>query len=381
MARFGVCLGQCSFCGVSAGRASRLVGDPGRPERICRACTVLVTELPDSLPPLDELPEPRVEAPDPDPEPADVRQRTAGEVLLEFRRGVEQQIGARDCDARRDLGIAYFEMGLLDEAIQEWEIASADAAYRAESLALMSRALRERGDVDRSIECLTAALKTAGNSQQQNAAFFFELSLSLDAADEPGKAAQARAQARTIDPTYADREPAPLDPRFFRNAREAFATGGSRDAFRRPETPARPMRPAAVIAALEAWLRSHPEGVRERVTLADRLLGIGRRTEGAHHFLIAGETLRDAGDPVHAMGSFQRCAEAASPSASPAARRALAELHGEERPAEPVLPEELERFRCSFCDGPADFHRPPVRADETVICADCLAAVRRCFSD
>lgn len=378
MARFSVSLGQCSFCGVSTKRGSRLVGDPRRPDRICRACVLLLTEVPKTLPPLDELPERVVEVPE--LPSGGTEQRTAGKVLREFQRAVETQLGSADLEARINLGIAYFEMGLLDEAIREWEIASGDPAFHAECLALTARARRGRGDVGRSIECLLAALKSAGDTEAQRAAFFFELSLSLEAAGRTEEAAKARAQARAIDPDYAKFSPEP-DMRFFRNAREAFATGGSRDAFRFSDTPEPPMAPGVVIAALEAWLRAHPEGLSERATLAARLLTSGRRLEGAHHFLLLGEALRSGGDPVHAMAAFQRCVAAMCPSASPLARRALAELHRENLPDEHPTTDELERFRCSFCDTPPNFQRPPAHSDGTVICADCLDLARARFSE
>ena len=40
-----------------------------------------------------------------------------------FKTGVERQLGEGDHEARYDLGIAYKEMGLLDDAIAAFQLA------------------------------------------------------------------------------------------------------------------------------------------------------------------------------------------------------------------------------------------------------------------
>ena len=50
------------------------------------------------------------------------------EIFREFKKGVEQQLSAEDYETHYNLGIAYKEMGLVDEAIGEFQLASKDAA-------------------------------------------------------------------------------------------------------------------------------------------------------------------------------------------------------------------------------------------------------------
>ena len=50
------------------------------------------------------------------------------QVFHAFKSGVERELGESDHEARYDLGIAYKEMGLLDDAIGEFRIAMQAAA-------------------------------------------------------------------------------------------------------------------------------------------------------------------------------------------------------------------------------------------------------------
>jgi tetratricopeptide (TPR) repeat protein len=54
-------------------------------------------------------------------QPIEDEQRAFEETLAEFKRGIEQNLAADDYQAHYDLGIAFKEMGLLDEAIAEFQ--------------------------------------------------------------------------------------------------------------------------------------------------------------------------------------------------------------------------------------------------------------------
>lgn len=54
-------------------------------------------------------------------EPTGDEQRDFNEMLDAFKRGIEQNLGTEDYQAHYDLGVAFKEMGLLDEAIAEFQ--------------------------------------------------------------------------------------------------------------------------------------------------------------------------------------------------------------------------------------------------------------------
>jgi hypothetical protein len=55
-------------------------------------------------------------------------------ILQEFRDGIEKTIPVDDADSHFDLGIAFREMGLIDDAIAEFQIASRSRLKRVESI-------------------------------------------------------------------------------------------------------------------------------------------------------------------------------------------------------------------------------------------------------
>jgi tetratricopeptide (TPR) repeat protein len=66
-------------------------------------------------------------------EPTGDEQRDFDEMLSQFKKGIEQNVDEEDWQAHYDLGIAFKEMGLLDEAIGEFQKAlrSAEGRLRA----------------------------------------------------------------------------------------------------------------------------------------------------------------------------------------------------------------------------------------------------------
>ena len=67
------------------------------------------------------------------------------EIFREFKRGVEQQLSAEDYETHFNLGIAYKEMGLVDEAIGEFQLASKDPARTVECCSMLGLCFLEKG--------------------------------------------------------------------------------------------------------------------------------------------------------------------------------------------------------------------------------------------
>ncbi len=87
---------------------------------------------------------------------ADDFQYDPQDVLAAFREGVARTVDPRDGQTHRDLGIAYREMGLLDEAIEAFELAARQPRQRIASLALLADCLVAAG---RAREAICQAMK------------------------------------------------------------------------------------------------------------------------------------------------------------------------------------------------------------------------------
>ncbi len=67
------------------------------------------------------------------------------EIVSAFRKGIEQQVGAEDFETHYNLGIAYKEMGLVEEAIAEFQFAAKSPALLASCCSMLGMCFREKG--------------------------------------------------------------------------------------------------------------------------------------------------------------------------------------------------------------------------------------------
>jgi tetratricopeptide (TPR) repeat protein len=70
---------------------------------------------------------------------------TLDEIFKAFKQGVEQQVDSRDFDTHYNLGIAYKEMGLVDEAIGEFQFVARDPARLVECCGILGLCFRDKG--------------------------------------------------------------------------------------------------------------------------------------------------------------------------------------------------------------------------------------------
>jgi tetratricopeptide (TPR) repeat protein len=80
---------------------------------------------------------------------------------------VHEEIGASDPDARYNLGIAYKEMGLLDEAAKEFLLSRSKPALFLGASFLLAEVLAEKGDTAAAIEMLDEVLASDTVNQSE----------------------------------------------------------------------------------------------------------------------------------------------------------------------------------------------------------------------
>jgi tetratricopeptide (TPR) repeat protein len=88
-------------------------------------------------------------------------------IFREFKKGVERQLGTEDYDTRYNLGIAYKEMGLLDEAIAEFQLAAKDETLLLECCSLLGLCFMEKGMHTIAIKWLERGLALPDRSEEE----------------------------------------------------------------------------------------------------------------------------------------------------------------------------------------------------------------------
>lgn len=120
-----------------------------------------------------------------------------------------------DPQSHFDLGQAFKEMGLYDEAINEFRQASQEASLRVESLLMECECLRESGNIKKSIPKLIALLK-AELSREESCAVKYELASCYESLGEKEAANSLFNEINTTNPG-------------FRNIRSRFKTANQPD--------------------------------------------------------------------------------------------------------------------------------------------------------
>jgi len=80
------------------------------------------------------------------------------EVLEEFKKKVNEVCSQEDTATHYELGHAYMEMGLWDEAIREFKISASDPLKRGTAYSLITRCYARKGDIQMALEFASKAL-------------------------------------------------------------------------------------------------------------------------------------------------------------------------------------------------------------------------------
>lgn len=112
-----------------------------------------------------------------------------------FRKGLDQQLDNGDTETRYNLGIAFKEMGLYDEAISEFQAAALDPQRRIDCMTLQGICCRDKGDYKRAEEFFKNGIGEEGLSPEERLSIKYELAL-LD--ESAGRNEDALAMYREI---------------------------------------------------------------------------------------------------------------------------------------------------------------------------------------
>lgn len=126
------------------------------------------------------------------------------EIFKEFKKGVDEKIGQEDFDTRYNLGIAYKEMGLIEEAIHEFLISSKHPLKFFDSAGLLGLCFREKGMMDESISWFEKALTTPDRKPEEYNALKYEMLQAAKLKEDYLYAKKLAFEIMKQDPNYRD---------------------------------------------------------------------------------------------------------------------------------------------------------------------------------
>lgn len=111
-------------------------------------------------------------------------------------------LSLEDCDTHYDLGIAYKEMGLLDDAIAEFRVATASPARRCIGELMLGICHVEKGDPTTAIEHFRAGLQAPQRTEHEELGLYFEIGNAYEILGDIGEALYYLQKVEKHDPAF-----------------------------------------------------------------------------------------------------------------------------------------------------------------------------------
>ncbi|MEP6688349.1 MAG: tetratricopeptide repeat protein [Gemmatimonadales bacterium] len=138
-------------------------------------------------------------------EPQDTdEQREFHEILEQFKRGIEENLESDDYQAHYDLGVAFKEMGLLDEAIAEFQKALRAPDGRLRTSEALGQAFFEKKQFAVSETVLRRAVDGVAEGDEAKIGLLYWLGRSLEAQGKGTEAIASYERAMAVDIRFMD---------------------------------------------------------------------------------------------------------------------------------------------------------------------------------
>ncbi|MEB2343688.1 MAG: tetratricopeptide repeat protein [Deltaproteobacteria bacterium] len=125
-------------------------------------------------------------------------------LFREFKRGVSQTLGEGDVETHFDLGIAYREMGLLEDAIGEFRHALGSPVRRLDALQLMGLCAIDLGRGQDAVGHLEQALASPDVPSEREAPLRYELGRAYQILPDRVRALDAFHRVQQLEPGFQD---------------------------------------------------------------------------------------------------------------------------------------------------------------------------------
>jgi tetratricopeptide (TPR) repeat protein len=136
--------------------------------------------------------------------PAEVKEQSLEEIVEGFKRGVAEVLSKEDYETHFNLGIAYREMGLLDEAIGEFQLSAKSPTLILDSCSLLGVCFLDKGLPELAVKWYRRGLDLPGLTETQHLAMLYELGNALAQGGDREAARSTFVELYGINSNYRD---------------------------------------------------------------------------------------------------------------------------------------------------------------------------------
>jgi tetratricopeptide (TPR) repeat protein len=139
-----------------------------------------------------------------DEEPTGDEQRDFEEMLSKFKEGIAATLSAEDAQAHYDLGVAFKEMGLLDEAIAEFQKALRAKEGRLRTSEALGVCFFEKGQYSVAATVLKRAVESDPSGDEEKIGLLYWLGRCEEELGRPAEALAYYQRVFAVDITFQD---------------------------------------------------------------------------------------------------------------------------------------------------------------------------------
>jgi len=133
-------------------------------------------------------------------------ERELSEIVTEFKKEVEEKVDKEDYEIHYNLGIAFMEQCLFDEAIEEFQLASKDEKRALDCYNVMGNCYKQKKDFKEGIKWIEKGLALAEEGSVQYFALKYELASVYEELNENEKALALYNEIKEWNSEYRDVE-------------------------------------------------------------------------------------------------------------------------------------------------------------------------------
>jgi len=133
-----------------------------------------------------------------------VVEKELSSIVTEFKSRVDEKIGTADLESRFNLGIAYLEQDLLDEAIKEFTLASQDRTWEMECYTNLGECYKRKNEFSEAIKWYEKAINLVDDDSIQAFALKYEIASLYEEQSELDKALKLFNEVKDWNAEYGD---------------------------------------------------------------------------------------------------------------------------------------------------------------------------------
>jgi tetratricopeptide (TPR) repeat protein len=131
-------------------------------------------------------------------------EKALADIVTEFRKALDEKVHQEDYDSHYNLGIAFLEQGLMDEAIEECKLAAQSDKLVVDSSSIISFCYRQKKKFDKAMEWIHKALESVEEDTEQSFGLKYELAALYEDMGETEKSLNLYKDIMKWNPGYRD---------------------------------------------------------------------------------------------------------------------------------------------------------------------------------